>query len=403
MPDLPYLLFDADNHFYETPDCFSRHIEQRHADLAIRATRRADGAWDVRVGDKPYNFMDVKFDRTNKPGSMYEVLRAKDANTGVSWSDSYSAENMLPAYQQRAARLAMMDEQGVERTIVLPTFAVSVEQTMADDVGQTYANLRSFNRWLEEEWGFGTGPNPRIFSPPLLSLLDRDEAVAELDRVLAAGAQVVHLRPGPAGSGRSPADPWYDPFWARLDEAGIPVAFHIADSRLAALSLAWGEDPNPPVRSMSAFQWAFVHGDRPIMETLGSLIYGNLFGRFPNIRVMSLENGSDWVHYLLTLLDKKKGMGRYGPWVGGRISGRPSEIFRRHCFVSPYPEDDVRALIDRIGASQVLFGSDFPHPEGLAEPARFTDLLEGRGEDEVRKVMRDNAEGLLRPVAHTAR
>jgi predicted TIM-barrel fold metal-dependent hydrolase len=150
---------------------------------------------------------------------------------------------------------------------------------------------------------------------------------------------------------------------------------------------------------MSAFQWAFMHGDRPIMETLGALIYGNMFARFPNLKVLSIENGSDWVYYLLRLLDKKKGMGRFGPWPGGRPEGRPSEIFRRHCFVSPYPEDDVKALIERIGASQVLFGSDFPHPEGLAEPSRFVDLLDGRPDAEVRMVMRDNAEGLFGAVA----
>ena len=59
---------------------------------------------------------------------------------------------------------------------------------------------------------------------------------------------------------------------------------------------------------MSAFQWAFNHSDRPIMETIGQYIYGNLFGRFPNLKVLSIENGSDWVSYLLRLLDKKKGL-----------------------------------------------------------------------------------------------
>jgi predicted TIM-barrel fold metal-dependent hydrolase len=161
------------------------------------------------------------------------------------------------------------------------------------------------------------------------------------------------------------------------------------------VSLAWGEDPDPPVREMTAFQWAFVHGDRPIMETFGQLIYGNLFGRFPGIKVLSLENGSDWVDYLLTLLDKKKGMGRYSRWIGGRPSGRPSETFRRHCFVSPYPEDDVDALVERIGASQVLFGSDYPHPEGMAEPRHFADLMERCTPEQIRLVMRDNAAVLL--------
>jgi predicted TIM-barrel fold metal-dependent hydrolase len=328
---------------------------------------------------------------------MHEILRSKDVSAGVTWASSYSKENMRPAFQQRDARVALLDEQGIETAIILPTFGVSVEEYMVHDLDQTYANLRSFNRWVEEEWGYHY--QGRIISPPLLSLLDRDRAVAELDRVLALGARLVHIRPGPTGSGRSLADPYYDPFWARLNEAHVPVAFHIADNRYAEVSIAWGEDPNPPVREMSAFQWAFMHGDRPIMETIGALLYGNMFVRFPNLNVLSIENGSDWVYYLLTLLDKKKGMGRFGPWLGGRPEGRPSEVFRRHCFVSPYPEDDVNALIERIGASQVLFGSDFPHPEGLAEPSRFVDLIDGRTDAEVRMVMRDNAARLFDAAA----
>lgn len=393
MSELDYLIFDADNHYYETPDCFTRHMAPVDAERAISAQLNATGEWSVRVGDRPYHFMDVKFDKTNPPGSMHELLRKKSVSSEITWGDSYSAEHMLAAFQHRDDRIDLMGEQGIETAILLPTFGASVEQTMVGDVDQTYANLQSFNRWLDEEWGFAR--DGRIIAPPLLSLLDVDKAVAELDRVLSLGARLVHVRPGPTGSGRSPADPYYDPFWARLNEARVPVAFHINDYRYPEASLAWGEDPDPPVREMSAFQWAFVHGDRPIMETFGALIYGNLFGRFPNLSALSIENGSDWVSYLLTLLDKKKGMGRYGPWIGGRPSGRPSDTFRAHCYVSPFPEDDVEALIDCIGASQVLFGSDYPHPEGLARPADFAGLMENRSEDEIRLVMRDNAERLF--------
>jgi predicted TIM-barrel fold metal-dependent hydrolase len=397
MNSLGYPLFDADNHYYETPDCFSRNIESKYADKAITATRNANGEWVVKIGDKPYTYWDVKFEKTNPPGSLHDILRKKDPASDVKWGSSYSKENMLPAFQHRDARLALMDAQDVECAILLPTFAVSVEHCMMDDVEQTYANLRSFNRWLEEEWGFGA--DGRIVAPPLLSLLDRDLAVEELDRVLAAGVRLVHIRPGPAGGGRSLADPWFDPFWSRINEAGVPVAFHLADNHNTEVSTAWGEDPETPVREMSAFQWAFVHGDRPIMETFGALLYGNMFARFPNLRVLSIENGSDWVPYLLALLDKKKGMGRFGKWVGGRPAGRPSATFREFCYVSPYPEDDVKALIGRIGASQVLFGSDYPHPEGIADPVRFVDLLDGCSDEDTRLVMRTNTERLLTGAA----
>ena len=72
MTGLDYLLFDADNHYYETPDCFSRYMNRADADRAITARRTERGGWSVMVGDHPYCFMDVKFDKTNPPGSMHE-------------------------------------------------------------------------------------------------------------------------------------------------------------------------------------------------------------------------------------------------------------------------------------------------------------------------------------------
>lgn len=391
--ELDYAVVDADNHYYESADCFSRHIESKYRDKAITAEQRGDGSWKIRIGSKPFDFFDAKFDRTNPPGSLLQVLRAKDADPNVKWGDSYSKENMLPAFQHRDDRLALMDEQGIEATIMLPSFGVSVPARMVDDPEQLYANFRSFNRWLEEEWGYGA--DGRIFAPPLLSLLDLDQALAELDRVLELGAKIVAIPPGPIGNGTSPADPRYDPFWARMNEAGTLLALHLGDTLYPEVSAMWGEPANPPVREMTAFQFAFMHSDRPIMETFGQLIYGNLFARFPNLRVLSIENGSDWVPYLLALLDKKKGLGRYGRWIGGRPVGRPSEIFKRHCWVAPYPEDDVDALVERIGAEHVLFGSDYPHPEGMAEPAHFADLMTRCTPDQVRLVMRDNTAQLL--------
>ena len=148
---LEYLLFDADNHYYETRDCFTRFIEPRHRDKAIQAVV-VDGVERIVVGDKPFFFMDPKFDRTNPPGSLYDMVRNRDS--GTTWADSYSADNMLPAFQHRDARLALMDEQHIETTIILPTLAVCVEAAMLDDVEQTYVNLRAFNKWLDEEWGF---------------------------------------------------------------------------------------------------------------------------------------------------------------------------------------------------------------------------------------------------------
>ncbi len=158
------------------------------------------------------------------------------------------------------------------------------------------------------------------------------------------------------------------------------MVFHIGDAGYNELfGVAWGEDPTSRVREMSAFQWAFLHGDLPIMQTLGSLVYYNLFGRFPDVRVVSIENGSDWVEYLLKHLDKKKGMGRQGPWPGGYFRGRAGEILREHLYLTPYPEDDVLPLVELMGADHVLFGSDYPASRRAGRAERLRQAARGPG------------------------
>lgn len=382
--------FDADNHYYETRDCFTRHIESEWKDRSIRVEADASGKDRIFVGDRPFTFLeDYSFDRAYAPGALREMLRSKRMGGGA----PKLSQAIRPEFQDRRARLALMDEQGLAACLLFPTLGVCVEHFMKDDPGQLYANLRSFNRWLEEDWGFGL--DGRLFGVPMLSLRDVTLAVRELERVLSCGARMIGLRPGPA-FGRSPADPVFDPFWARVEEAGCAVAFHIAESGYnEMMSVHFGEEANPSSHLQSAFQWSCFYGDRPIMDTLASLIFGNLFGRFPGLRVVSVENGSLFVGYLMRLMDKMGGMGRNGPWPGGRIREKPSGIFKRHVFVSPYHEEDIATLVSEIGASQVLFGSDFPHPEGLAEPRQFLEELGSLRENDVSRIMRDNVRSLV--------
>ena len=389
---LDYAVFDADNHYYEPEDCFTRHMEPRHRDLAIRPVRGDDGRQRIVIGDKPFTFLEHRsFKQTPKPGALREMLRHMN---DPDFRESDVIEAMQPAYVQRDARLALMDKQGLEAAILFPTLAVCVEHFMRDDPVQMYANLDAFNRWLDEEWGFAF--QDRIFAPPLISLLDQERALGQLDWALSRGTRAIGLRPGPF-YGRSPADPYFDPFWSRVDEAGLLVAYHIAESGYnEMMSVHYGEQANPASHRQSALQWSLFYGDRPIMDTLGALIFGNLFGRFPNVRVISVENGSLWVPYLMGAMDKMGGMGRNGPWIGGRIKEKPSAIFKRHVYVSPHHHgEDIVALVRSIGVSQVLFGSDFPHAEGLPEPLDFVSRIADLDAREIRQVMRENAARLL--------
>ena len=388
---MDYKLIDADGHYYEPDDCFSRHIEARYKDATVRVERGDDGLGRVFIGDQRTFMSVMPGDYASAPGAL-QGLFVGEVPDGFTHREVINARD-YPAFTDRSARLALMDEQGVEASVMLPTLGVAVEQDMSHDVGLTYASLRAFNRWLEEDWGYAY--EDRIFAVPLLSLLDLDQAMAELHRVLDAGARMVHLRPGPIG-GRSPAHPDLDPFWATVAEAGVPVVFHVSNSGYNKVyGSLWSEDPRNPSHLQSPLQWALCNTERPIVDTLTALTLHNLFGRHPKIKIVSIENGSSWVKPLFKTVDKAAALGRRGPMIGGKLTARPSELLAEHLWVCPFPEDDVNELIDAIGADHVLFGSDYPHPEGLRQPADFVERLDGCDPVTRRKVLRSNTAELL--------
>ena len=198
MKHLDYRTVDADNHYYETRDAFTRYIDPAFADRTFRVTVAADGTDQMAIDGRPYVFSPAKFDKTNPPGSLLANLRDP---ARAEYARSFTAEAMLPGFQDRDARLRLLDTQGIEAAIMLPSLAVCVEHPIRNDPPLTDAVLRAFNRWLEDDWGYAY--RDRLFGVPMLSLIDIDLAVRELDRVLAAGARLVHLLAGPV-NGRSP-------------------------------------------------------------------------------------------------------------------------------------------------------------------------------------------------------
>jgi predicted TIM-barrel fold metal-dependent hydrolase len=262
-----------------------------------------------------------------------------------------------------------------------------------DSVDALYDNFESFNRWIDEDWGFAY--KDTIYAPAMMSLRDVDRAVAELDRVLAAGAKFIYLPAGPA-YGRSPGDPYFDPFWARVNAAKAVICFHISEFYYQEnVATAWGWKLAPPFQ-FSAWQWQNSYGERPITDTLSALIFDNLFGRFPDIRVVVSEFGASWVPHFIRHMDKSRGMARLGPWLGGQLSERPSEIFKRHVNVVPYPEDDIVALVEELGGTEALvMGSDWPHAEGLREPAEMWHRVGDLDAERRRYFLRDNGMSLF--------
>jgi predicted TIM-barrel fold metal-dependent hydrolase len=114
-----------------------------------------------------------------------------------------------------------------------------------------------------------------------------------------------------------------------------------------------------------------------------------LFDRFPNLRVATIETGADWVRPLLKKL-RSAAVQAPDAW-----KAHPVELFQKHVWVSPFFEDDVHDLIGLVGADRVVFGSDWPHAEGLENPASFVKELDGVSDADIYKIMYSNARGLV--------
>jgi predicted TIM-barrel fold metal-dependent hydrolase len=303
-------------------------------------------------------------------------------------------EPIRPEYRDRDARIATLDQHGLEAVWLFPTLGMIYEELLKDDPEAVAITFRAFNRWMAEDWGFAH--RDRIFAAPYVSLADLDFAISELEWALHQGARIVVMRPSAAFTTtgpKPPTDETFDPFWARVNEAGITVVVHAGDSGYTSHGYARdGFSANfkggrvQPIRMLNM--------ERPIEDFLASLVCDKLFDRFPNLRIASVENGSG---FLAGLLHRIQVVAKKLP---GWFQEDPAETFRRHIWINPFWEDDVGDLVGLIGADRVIFGSDWPHIEGMPAPLDY--LTEVAALDEVaqRRIMHDNVAELnvLRPA-----
>jgi predicted TIM-barrel fold metal-dependent hydrolase len=298
----------------------------------------------------------------------------------------------IPAFREPAPRLELMDELGVDRALMFPTLASLLEERMRDDPELTHAAIHALNEWIYEEWTFNY--QDRIFATPVITLPIVEKAIEELEWVLERGAKTVLIRPAPVpgyqGS-RSFGFSEFDPFWKAVEEADILVSMHSSDSGYTRYQNDWIGQPNEmlPFR-LDPFR-AISVGKRPMEDTMTAYLCHGIFSRFPKLRVASIESGGDWVAgFLDHVADTYKKMPH-------AFDEDPVEQFKSHVWISPFHEDNLALLIDTIGASQVLFGSDYPHPEGLAEPCSYFDHLPaGLSDEDTRSIMGGNLARIMR-------
>ena len=231
MADLGFPVYDADNHLYETRDALTQHLDKKYRRQVqyVEVNGRTKLAVCGKISDYIPN---PTFDLVARPGAYarFAATGAK-AKTMREMGRAEGPMKCIDEFRDPDKRLALMDEQGLHATLVWGTLVSAIEERMKHDADLMSGVLRAFNRWLYETWGFAR--RDRLFPVPMLSLMDVDEAVAELEWCLERDCRIVGIRPAPVPGYRasaSPAMPEFDPFWARVNEAGITVGMHASDS-----------------------------------------------------------------------------------------------------------------------------------------------------------------------------
>ena len=398
MPGLGFRPFDADNHYYEAEDAFTRYIDPSMAKRCMQWAQ-VDGKRRLLVGGRINRFIpNPTFDPIARPGSLEVYFRGRN-QAGTDLATMFGDLEPLdryPAYRHRDARVALLDEQGLEGALLFPTLGVGMQEALRRDVPALHAAFTAFNRWLDDDWGFDRGDG-RLYAAPMIAFADPDRAAAEVARVLEAGARILVAVPGPVPDGEggylSPGHPTFDRVWGLIAEAGVPLALHAGLSGVGHYGTFWRDGGERGGGGFEGFRHAafplVAFQDRGISDTLAALVCHGVLTRFPSLRIASIENGAMWVPGLLRNLRDAYGKMPFA------FEEHPVEQFRRQVWVAPYYEDDMLLLKDAIGIDRLLFGSDFPHTEGLAEPTAFVEDIPGFDDAETRAVMRDNVRALL--------
>jgi predicted TIM-barrel fold metal-dependent hydrolase len=381
-------VFDADNHLYETEDALTRFLPDRYRG-AIQYVQVKGRKKIVVRGHISEYIPNPTFEVVARPGAQEDYFRHGNPEGRNRREIFGEPMRSIPAFREPAPRIELMDEQGLDRTLMFPTLASLVEERMRDEPELTHAVIHALNQWLHETWTFDY--EGRIFTTPVITLPIVERAIEELEWVVERGAKVVLVRPAPVPGHKGPRSfglPEFDPFWAKAVEHDVLIAMHASDSGYERYTNDWmGSDSEFLPFQPQAFR--MLSTSRPIEDSVAALITHGALSRFPQLKVAVIENGSDWVEPLLKrLADVYKKMPQ-------DFLENPVEVFKRQIHISPFWEEDLGALADLIGVDRVLFGSDYPHPEGLAEPASYTNELKGLPDETIRKIMGGNLARLM--------
>jgi len=376
---LPYTTFDADNHLYEDRDALTKFLPPEY-EGAIKYID-INGRTKLAIRDKISEYIpNPTFGRVAVPGGYgRDVTKgtgkptAGDARLGLS---KVRVMTGISAFFDPEPRYALMKDMGIDRTLLWPTLASVLEGRVADDPDVAVAVIHALNQWMHEHWTFVYSDS--IYSTPIISLADgTDRAIEELEWISDRGAKIFLLRvaPVPTWKGRkSFALPEFDPFWTRVQELGLIVGMHSGDGDdVQRYRNDWDgihsdalpfKHPGSPAFSRLAVEQSLVQ------DGMASVIGHGLATRFPRLKFMPVEFAATWirpfVHRLQAAYEESPVL----------FDEDPFEVFKRNIYVHTFHERDPKGLLDLgIPADHLMFGSDFPHPEGMADPLAYSEVV----------------------------
>ncbi len=378
--ELPYTTFDADNHLYENRDALTKFLPPEF-DGIIKYVE-INGRTKLAIRDRLSNYIpNPTFVKVAVPGGAgYDVTKGgRGFGEGQSLAEGKKMVVMpgVDAFFDPEPRLELMKEMGIDRTLLWPTLASAIEERLADDPDAACAVVHALNEWMHEHWTYVY--SDAIYPTPIISLAVLDRALEELELIHERGAKIFLIRvaPVPTWRGRrSFALPEFDPFWERVQELDIVVGMHSGDPGYHRYINEWeglGDQEMSIDRNARRASPAFLalsSEKDSLVDAMASIIGHGLAARFPRLRFMPVEFSSRWIRPFYAKLQQNYDE---RPVL---FDENPVEVFNRNVWVHAFHEPDPTGRIDLgIPVDHIMFGSDFPHPEGMADPLAYSDVV----------------------------
>ena len=366
MVDLPPLI-SSDGHIWEPPELWTERTDPRFRDRAPRIVSYEAGDWWFCEG----------YPMSGAITGAAVGLRFEQPEIG----EEERFENVRRGGYLPGERIKDMDLDGLQAEVIYPTAGFRTMSFVADSE-LLQAICVAYNDWVAD---FCSEDPERLKAVAIISLDDIDWGIQELQRCRKMGL-VGPMIPTTPMRDMPYSRPEYDKFWAVAQDLNTPISLHVGTGR-----------PTPGQRIPTAAEATPASRcvmDSSVRMSLGAMIFGRVFERFPKLMVGSIEFENGWAPYFVEQLDyeyTQRNTRVAWPKFDDR-QALPSDFFRRNVFIS---FQEGRTGIEHrssLGVDTLLWGSDYPHIESTFPRSRqiLKDLLADCSPEETAKIVGGN-------------